>query len=185
MRLCALFLALSLFGSSETFRNEKVAIVTGSIPPGGVAAAPAGLPSVLVYRKDGSAVFLPPGKSTVKNTGASELEFVRVDFLGTGEAGGQPWGTSGLSPNYKLLIENQYARVYDIKIPAHTNEPQHTHKDRVVVCLSGAQLEHLLPDGRREPSTLKTGEVGWRRGGTHIGQNLGNSDLWVIAIEPK
>ena len=75
--------------------------------------------------------------------------------------------------------------MYDIRIPAHTNEPQHTHKDRVVVCLSGAQLEHPLPDGRREPSTLKTGEVGRRRGGTHIGQNLGNSDLWVIAIEPK
>jgi hypothetical protein len=55
----------------------------------------------------------------------------------------------------------------------------------VVVCLSGAQLRHLMPDGREEPSTLQTGAITWRLGATHIGQNLGNTDLWVIAIEPK
>jgi hypothetical protein len=75
--------------------------------------------------------------------------------------------------------------VYDIRIPAHTREPQHTHKALVVVCLSGATLKHLMPDGTEEPSTLKTGEVGWRLDATHIGQNLGQTALWVIAIEPK
>jgi hypothetical protein len=84
-----------------------------------------------------------------------------------------------------VLLENRYARVYDIRIPAHTNEPQHTHHDRVVICLSGAKLEHLFPDGRREPSSLETGEVAYRRGTTHVGQNLGDTALWVIAVEPK
>jgi hypothetical protein len=55
----------------------------------------------------------------------------------------------------------------------------------VVVSLSGAELEHILPDGTKQPSTLKTGEVVWRLGATHIGHNLGHTDLWVIAIEPK
>jgi predicted metal-dependent enzyme (double-stranded beta helix superfamily) len=82
-------------------------------------------------------------------------------------------------------LENQYTRVYDIRIPAGMREPQHNHKHRVVVCLSGAELSHLLPDGRDEPSNLKTGEIAWRRGGTHIGRNLGKTDLWVIAVEPK
>jgi hypothetical protein len=54
-----------------------------------------------------------------------------------------------------------------------------------VVCLSGAQLEHILPDGEKQPSTLETGEVVWRLGATHIGHNMGRTDLWVIAIEPK
>jgi len=71
------------------------------------------------------------------------------------------------------------------KIPAQTREPQHTHHDRVVVSLSGAELEHILPNGKIQPSTLKTGEVVWRLGGTHIGHNMGQTDLWVIAIEPK
>jgi len=75
--------------------------------------------------------------------------------------------------------------VYDIRIPAGVREPQHSHRDRVVICLSGAKLSHLLPDGRQEPSTLETGESTWRRGGTHVGQNLGTTDLWVIAVEPK
>ena len=34
-------------------------------------------------------------------------------------------------------------------------------------------------------STLKTGEVAFRAGSTHIGRNIGRTDLWVIAIEPK
>ena len=55
----------------------------------------------------------------------------------------------------------------------------------VVICFSGARMEHILPDGRTEPSTLQTGEIAWRRGATHIGHNLDKTDLWVIAIEPK
>jgi hypothetical protein len=34
-----------------------------------------------------------------------------------------------------------------------------------------------MPDGREEPSTLRTGEIAWRLGATHIGQNLGTTDL--------
>ena len=75
--------------------------------------------------------------------------------------------------------------VYDIRIAAGTNEPQHTHQDRVVIGLSGAQLRHLLPDGSTVDSNLKTGEIAWRKGQTHIGENVGKTDLWAIAIEPK
>ena len=185
----------------EPVRNDRVAVVDGTIQPGETDSWPGGHPAVLVYFTDGSlaiaaggspsvrkvkrgeAVFVEPQARTVKNTGPAPVHFARIEFLGSGLA--ETWGTTGLSPNYKLLIENQYTRVYDIRIPAGTREPQHTHHDRVVVCLSGAQLKHLMPDGREEPSTLKTGEIVWRRGGTHIGQNLGKTDLWVIAVEPK
>ena len=54
-----------------------------------------------------------------------------------------------------------------------------------MVSLSGAELVHELPDGRQEASALGTDEVAWRRGGTHVGHNVGQTDLWVIAIEPK
>jgi len=61
----------------------------------------------------------------------------------------------------------------------------HSHHDRVVICLSGAELEHILPDGQKQTATLKTGEIVWRPATTHVGHNLGKTDLWVIAIEPK
>lgn len=131
----------------------------------------------------GAAQYLGAEPRVIRNTGSSALHYVRVDFLGPG--GEQTWGRTGLAPHYKLLFENKYARVCDIRIPAHSNEPQHTHHDRVVICLSGAKLKHLYPDGREEASTLTTGESAWRRGGTHIGQNLGGTNLWVIAVEPK
>ena len=133
--------------------------------------------------KRGDVVFNMPQARTVKNAGSSEAHFFRVEFPSKGAQ--DSWGTTGLSPNYKLLFENAYARAYDIRIPAGVREPQHTHHDCVVVCLNGAELEPLFPDGHKEPSTLKTGEVAFRAGSTHIGRNIGRSDLWVIAIEPK
>jgi quercetin dioxygenase-like cupin family protein len=187
---------------TEKLRNEKVAAADCTLRPGETQPLNGTQPSVTVYFQGGSleitaeggrprkvavkpgdAVFRPAQAGVVRNTGVSEVHFARVDFLGSGAA--ETWGTTGLSPNYKLLFENPYTRVYDIRIPAGTKEPQHTHKNRVVVCLSGAQLRHLLPDGREEPSTLQTGEITWRLGATHIGENLGTTDLWVIAIEPK
>jgi polygalacturonase len=183
-------------------RNDRVAVSDETIRPGEAVKWNGEHPSVLVYFTDGSAeetrgageparitvrrgqsVFVPAKPVMMKNTGSADLHLARIEFLGKGLA--ETWGAAGLSPNYKMLFENEYARVYDIRIAAGTNEPQHTHRDRVVVCLSGAQLEHLMPDGRREPSTLHDGEIVWRRGGTHIGQNLGKTDLWVIAVEPK
>jgi hypothetical protein len=184
----------------ERLRNDKAVSAEITLKPGG-AVPVEGRPAVTVYFDNGSLAFTRGGHAEkvnvqrgetlfsraeageIRNTGSSSLHFVRTEFLTDG--GAETWGAAGLSPNYKLLIENQYTRVYDIRIPAGTREPQHTHKARVVVCLSGAELKHLMPDGREEPSTLKTGEVVWRLGGTHIGQNLGKTDLWVIAIEPK
>ena len=52
----------------------------------------------------------------------------------------------------------------------------------MVLCLNGAELEHLFPNGHTEPSTLK---VAFRAGSTHVGRNIGKTDLWVIAVEPR
>jgi len=188
--------------AEEKVRNEKVSVTDTVLRPGETETVSADLPSVTVYFhsgtleatpgggksgklavKRGETRFAPAGPRAIKNTGPSEIHYVRVDFLGGG--GAETWGRTGLAPHYKLLVENRYSRTYDIRIPAHTNEPQHTHHDRVVICLSGARLKHLYPDGREEPSSLTTGETVWRRGATHIGQNLGDTDLWVIAVEPK
>lgn len=187
---------------TEKVRNEKVLVVEQTLAPGETMSWPADHAGVTVYFDDGSievtpaqgssrtetvqrgqAVFRPPQAETVKNAGSSALRVVRTEYLGKGSS--ETWGATGLAPNYKVLFENQYGRVYEIKFAAGTSEPLHTHHDRVVVCLSGAELQHEMPDGRRETSTLKTGEIAWRRAATHVGHNLGKTDLWVIAIEPK
>lgn len=187
---------------TEKLRNDNVLVAEQTLAPGDVVSLPADRPGVLVYFdhgrievtpvggklrteavKRGQTVFQPPQSGAVKNVGLSELRIVSIEYLGKG--GAETWGTAGLAPNYRLLFENQYGRVYDIRMAGGKSEPLHSHHDRVVVCLSGAQLEHEMPDGRKETSSLKTGEIAWRRAATHVGHNLGKTDLWVIAIEPK
>jgi len=172
---------------TERLRNDKVAAVEYAISAGGSLAATTH-PAVVIYLhgpdvKRGSVFLQTPGSPAIANTGASDLRLLRIEFLGSGSD--ENWGSQGLAPNYKLLLENRFTRVYDIRIPAGGREPQHTHKARVVVCLSGAELKHIMPDGKEETATLKTGEIAWRGAATHVGQNLGKTDLWVIAVEPK
>lgn len=196
-------LCLAAGGSVEKLKNEKVSAVEYTLRPGETVTLDAPHPVATVYFEGGTLEFTPAGggsprsktvkrgdvtfggsfPGTLKNTGASDAHFVTVNFLTKGN--GEVWAGAGLAPNYKLLFENPFTRTYEIRIPAGTKEPQHTHQARVVVCLSGAILKHKMPDGKEETATLQTGEIAWRPAATHIGQNLGKTDLWVIAIEPK
>ncbi len=188
--------------SVEKIRNQKVVVTEVTLAPDESETAPPMHPSMLVYMSagtvlhgtvrnerlprpvdEGEVAFFGAGAQPVHNEGPMPLHFVRIDFLTDGSP--ETWGKTGLAPGYLLLEENQYARAYDIRIPSRAFEPQHTHHDRVVVCLSGAELEHILPDGTHQPSTLDTGEIVWRPGATHVGHNLSTTDLWVIAVEPK
>jgi hypothetical protein len=188
--------------TTEVLRNDKVIVTEEMLAPGEQETVAGEHPSVVVFlsgdavrgkyvdgrqRQDavlrGEALNEAAGRRIVTNVGHTALRLVRVEFLTAG--GDDTWGATGLPPNYKVLFEDQHSRTYEIRIAPHAWEPQHTHHARVVVCLNGAQLEHVLPDGSIQPSTLKTDEVTWRPGQTHTGHNLGDSDLWVIAIEPK
>jgi hypothetical protein len=188
--------------AAEKVRNAYVVVTEYSLHPGESLAVEGKYPVVTVFFNGSSQGFTPSGghmavstvrrgdvafspaqAGTIQNTGNVDLDFVRTEILTAGND--ETWGATGLSPHYKVLIENRFTRVYDIEVPAGEKEPQHTHKARVVVCLSGARLKHVMPDGKEEPLTLKTGEVTWRPDVTHSGQNLGKTDLWTIAIEPK
>lgn len=197
--------AVPLFAATtEVFRNEKVIVTEVTLAPGDQEQVGGAHASVLVVLEGDAIGMLPPrgyneaercpvhrgdtmnqraGAEILTNAGKTPLRLVRVEFRTS--SSDETWGMTGLPPNYNLLFEDEHSRTYEIRIVAHAVEPQHTHQARVVICLSGAQLEHVLPDGTREPSTLKTDEVTWREGQTHTGHNLGDTDLWVIAIEPK
>lgn len=188
--------------SVEKLHNEKVRVVESRLAPGEWETVTDHHPSVLVYlagtdvklsfapgasRREkverGESAPEPANLRAIANAGPVPLHYVRVEFLTGGSD--EMWHMSGLPPNYKLLFENRYSRTYDIRVAAHGREPQHTHHDRVIVCLSGAKLEHILPDGRVQRFTLATGEIAWRPRQTHVGHNLGDTNLWVVAIEPK
>ena len=194
--------AIASASSVEKIRNDKVLTVEVTLAPGESETIPADYPSIVVFMtpgneemtradgtrqredvKEGETVFQAAHSGSVMNAGAMPLRYARVEFHTAGKD--VTWGRTGMPPNYTVLLENRYARAYDIKIAAHEFEQRHTHHARVVISLQGATLEHLLPNGQKQPSTLKTGEIVWRPGATHVGHNLGDTNLWVIAIEPK
>jgi hypothetical protein len=207
MKTCAaVFLPLAALSTDVTqlylVRNEKVAVFEEIVRPAETESAGDGLASITIFLNEGSirlapdegkpvtrsvkrgdVIFRTPHDGKISDQGAGEIRLLRIEFRARESA--EVWGTTGLAPDYKVLVENGYARVYNIRIPAGSSEPRHTHYDRVVVCLSGARLRHLMPDGHEEDSTLVTGQCVWRLGQTHVGKNIGSTDFWAIAIEPK
>jgi len=186
----------------EDFKNDKVAVTEVKLAPGEHETINGRHPSVVAYLAgyeaqikfaDGKAkresivrgetVREPAEAGVLTNTAHEPLHLVRVEFLTAGS--NEIWQRTGLPPNYQMIFEDKLSRTYNIRVAAHSWEPQHTHHDRVVVCLEGAKLEHVLPDGSVQASTLKTDEVTWRLAQTHKGHNLGDTNLWVVAIEPK
>jgi hypothetical protein len=188
--------------SVEKIQNDKVRVTEDTVAPGATETFGSQRPSVLVYFS-GSAAQLhfaggktaratiqrgtttaePAGLSALTNTGSTPVQVVRVEFLTKGSE--EHWGMAGLPPNYRILVENRYSRAYDIRIPAHGREPRHTHHTRVVICLSGAKLEHVFADGHTQSSSMTTGEIAWRPGQTHVGHNIGDTNFWAIVVEPK
>jgi hypothetical protein len=187
---------------TEKIRNDRVIAYEETLAPAETESSTEGLPNVTVFLTDGrvtgiaedgrtttmvvkrgEVIFRGAKAGPLRVTGTTEMRFVRVEFLG--KASAETWGTAGFAPDYRMLFENGYVRTYNIQMAAGHSEPQHSHHERVVVALSGADLRHVLPDGHQEDSSLKTGDVLFRPASTHIGKNIGKTDLWVIAIEPK
>lgn len=169
-------------GEMDLISSAKPMIIL-SLGKGRLELTPHGGQPTTVRTEAGEVAFERAGLEALRNAGSSPLRLVEVEFSGNGS--GEQWGRVGLSSHYKVLLENQFVRVYDIFIPASSSEPQHTHKNRIVVCLAGAELTHHFPDGKTEVSTLKTGEIAWRKGSTHVGENHSANDFHAIAIEPK
>jgi hypothetical protein len=193
-------LALSLVAAAApdaALSNEHVDVFQESLGAGEREAFSGQGPSVTVFLSDGRIRLL--GGSRVVKRGevlyrdavdgpitagsAGTVELVRVELKGSPSS--ETWGMTGLPPNYRMMAESPFVRAYEVRIAAGANEPLHTHHDRVVICLSGAQLRHELPDGHTEVSSMQTGQIAWRKGQTHVGHNIGSTDFWAICVEPK
>jgi predicted metal-dependent enzyme (double-stranded beta helix superfamily) len=188
--------------TTEVLKNDKVAVTEVTLAPGAKEPVAGHHASVVVYKAGekaeirldgggvehesivrGEAVKEPAKAGILINMGAVPLKLVRVEFLTAG--GNAMWGRAGLAPSYQMIFEDQYSRVYNIRVAPHASEPQHTHRDRVVVCLGGAQIEHVLPNGSIQNVVVKTDDVLWRQEQTHKAHNIGETELWEVVIEPK
>jgi ketosteroid isomerase-like protein len=86
----------------------------------------------------------------------------------------------------KLLFENSFVRVFDIRVPAGTFEPTHSHARGVTIALSDYDNEtKSVPDGRVNRGHSKFGDVRWAEPVTHEARNVGTTEQHVVRIELK
>ncbi len=95
--------------------------------------------------------------------------------------------------HHEVLLENESVRVLDTRLRPGESTPVHTHPwPSVLYVLSWSafvrydQDGNVLLDSRSLPSPPRKGTTLWSAPlGPHRAKNVGDQDLWVIAVELK
>src|SRR4029079_9192017 len=92
-----------------------------------------------------------------------------------------------VSPDkYKILLENEQARVVDYIIEPGARDAWHTHPPKASYVVSGGTFRITLADSTSFLSEDSTGSASWR-GATplHYARNVGSTSIHVILVEPR
>jgi hypothetical protein len=90
------------------------------------------------------------------------------------------------SPFQKLLWENEFVRVFELRVPAGASEAKHSHGRGVTIALTDYDNELTsYPDGAVTRRHTKFGEVRWADPVTHEARNTGPTEQHVIRVELK
>ena len=87
--------------------------------------------------------------------------------------------------NYRLLLENDRARVIDFQLKKGAREDFHFHPSHVAYILSGFKIQFTFPDGTTRIREAKAGDVLFSEAVTHSPLNIGDTDAHGILIEMK
>ena len=86
----------------------------------------------------------------------------------------------------KLLMENAFVRVFEIRVPPGTFEARHGHARGLTIALSDYDNEtRAYPDGQLVRRHATFGEVRWAEPVVHEARNVGTTEQHVIRIELK
>ena len=86
----------------------------------------------------------------------------------------------------KLILENQYVRVIEERVPPGVAQPKHRHAHGVLIPLHDSDIESIDdPGGKPVQRQLKLGDAGWREPVVHSVKNVGKTELLNVRIEVK
>jgi quercetin dioxygenase-like cupin family protein len=86
---------------------------------------------------------------------------------------------------YKVLFENERARVLEVTMQSGDRSEMHAHPDYVVHILSGGTVKFTAPSGDTVEAELPTGTTIWRDAETHSTTNVGGTVIHGLFFEPK
>ncbi len=86
---------------------------------------------------------------------------------------------------YKLLLENERVRVFDVKFTPGQKAAMHSHPDHVVYVLDDATLRLTGADGKSQDVSIKAGQALFLPAGPHAAENVGKTSAHNLVIELK
>lgn len=86
---------------------------------------------------------------------------------------------------YKMVMENDRVRVFEVRFKPGQKTVMHGHPDHVVYVLADYTLNLMLPDGKSQEVPLKAGQALWIGAGPHAAQNIGTTEGRALVIELK
>ena len=86
---------------------------------------------------------------------------------------------------YKMVLENERVRVFDVRFQPGQKAEMHGHPDHVVYVLSDYTLNLMLPDGSSQEVPLKAGQAIFMGSGPHAAVNVGKTAGHALVVELK
>ena len=86
---------------------------------------------------------------------------------------------------YKLILENDRVRVFDVRFKPGQKAEMHGHPDHVIYVINDYTLNLMMPDGSSQEIPLKAGQTFWMNAGPHAAENIGKTEGHALVVELK
>jgi beta-alanine degradation protein BauB len=86
---------------------------------------------------------------------------------------------------YKVMFENERARVLEVAMEPGARTEQHAHPDYIVHVLTAGKVRFTTAAGETQEVELPAGASMWREAEEHATENIGGSTIRAIFFEPK
>ena len=87
--------------------------------------------------------------------------------------------------NYKLLLENDLVRVFDVRIRPGEKLRLHANGPSVIYVFNDGKLQHTYADGTTVVKNAVSGALIWDDAEAHETANVGETDIHSLKIELK
>jgi len=87
---------------------------------------------------------------------------------------------------YKVLLENDFVKVIDIRIGRGEITPMHAHTTPYLTyALGPCTVRFTAPDGHTEEAEMQLGDVQWHKAEMHQSANIGDTEARVLFVGVK
>jgi len=87
--------------------------------------------------------------------------------------------------HYKVLFNNDYVRILDVRHKPGEKSPMHSHPNHAVYSFADSTVKFTSSNGKTDIRTAKAGQVVWRNAETHSAENVGKNEEHALDIELK